>query len=97
MAKTIQRHVRKRGFFGKLFKYLFIIFNILMVIWLISYMSSIGQKTSDALSDAEAAGTVIGGTIGTGMLIFIWVAGDIILGLFTAFTRGSTVVITEEQ
>ena len=83
----VQLRKLKRGFFGKLFKWGFIGFNILMVIWLFSYWGSVGELANTAGSDAEKAGAAIGGTIGTGMLFGLWVLGDIILGLFVMFTR----------
>jgi hypothetical protein len=83
----VQLRKPKRGFFGKLFKWGFIGFNILMVIWLFSYWGSVGELANTAGSEAEKAGAAIGGTIGTGMLFGIWVFGDIILGLFVMFTR----------
>ena len=76
----------KRGFFGKIAKWSLILFNILMIFWLISYFNSIGDLM-DGASDAEQAGAAIGGTIGTGMIIFIWLIGDIILGLWALLTR----------
>ncbi len=97
MSVVVQRHVRKRGFFGKLFKLLFIAFNILMIIWLGSYWITAGDLINNAASEAEKAGGAVGATIGTGVLLFFWVAGDVILGLFTLLTRGQTVVITEEK
>ncbi|MGX9178109.1 hypothetical protein [Mesorhizobium sp. BHbdii] len=72
--------------------WLFIIFNILMVLWLFSYWSKIGGM----LDQTEKAGGAIGAAIGTGMLVFFWVAGDIILGLFTLMTRGKKILITED-
>lgn len=83
----VQLRKPKRGFFGKLFKWGFIGFNILMVIWLFSYWGSVGDLANTASSDAEKAGAAIGGTIGTGMLFGLWVFGDIILGLFVLLTR----------
>lgn len=77
----------KRGIFGKLFKLAFVLFNIVMLIWLISYIYGVGTLTNDASTDAEVVGTAIGGTIGTGVLLTIWVLGDIILGLLTLLTR----------
>ncbi|EKO3534171.1 hypothetical protein K1L80_000730 [Vibrio fluvialis] len=77
----------KRGLFGLLFKWSFILFNILMLLWLVSYWGSIGEMTDTITSDAEKAGAAIGGTIGTGLLLGLWVFGDIILGLFVMFTR----------
>jgi len=76
----------KRGFFGKVFKWLFILFNIIMVFWLISYWIQIGDLVTGK-SEMEQAGTAIGATIGTGMLAMIWVFGDVILGILVLFTR----------
>ena len=83
----IQLRKLKRSFFGKLIKWSFIGFNILMVIWLFSYWSDISELTDSVGSDAEKAGAAIGGTIGTGLLFGIWVFGDFILGLFVLITR----------
>jgi len=76
----------KRGIFGKIIKWSFILFNILMLIWIIG---GVGSATDgmDAMSGAEQAGAAIGTGLGAMMLIGIWIAGDIILGLFVLFTR----------
>jgi hypothetical protein len=37
IAKVIWRETRKRGFFGFLFKWASIGFNVLMALWLFSY------------------------------------------------------------
>lgn len=83
----VQLRKPTRGPFGKLMKWLFIGFNIIMVILLFSYFGSVSEFTSSAGSDAEKAGAAIGATLGTGMLMGIWVLGDIILGLFVLLTR----------
>lgn len=83
----VQLRKLKRGFFGKLVKWSFIGFNILMVIWLFSYWGSVGDIANTAGSYAEKAGAAIGDTIGTGLLFGIWIFGDFILGLFVLFTR----------
>jgi NADH:ubiquinone oxidoreductase subunit 6 (subunit J) len=93
---TIQREVRKRGFFGKLAKFLFIAFNLLMLLWLITYWVSAGNLMSEMQSEAERAGGAVGATLATGMLLFFWVAGALILGLITLFTRGQRTLITED-
>jgi DNA-directed RNA polymerase subunit RPC12/RpoP len=77
----------KRGFFGKLFKWSFILFNVLMVVWMVAYMGEIGGVMDSAADEYEQAGTAIGGTLGVGMLLVFWVLVDIILGLFVLFTR----------
>ena len=79
--------VPKRGLFGKLFKWLFILFNILMAIWVFSYWGDVGDMMNNGMNDAQKAGASIGATMGTGMLFMFWVMGDIILGLFVLFTR----------
>ncbi len=83
----VQLRKPKRGIFGKLVKWGFIGFNLLMVIWLFSYWGSVGDIANTAGSEAGKAGAAIGGTIGTGMLLGLWGFGDIILGLFVLFTR----------
>lgn len=93
MATIIRRETRKRGIFGWIFLILFILFNVMMLVWLFAYWSSLAGTT--ASSDAEAAGKAIGGAIGSGMLLFFWVAGDIVLGLFVLLTRGRKTIIEE--
>lgn len=77
----------QRTLFGKIIKYTFIGFNILMLIWFIGGMSSATESISQTTNDAEQAGAAIGTGLGAMMIIFIWLAGDCILGLMTLFTR----------
>jgi hypothetical protein len=58
-----------------------------MGIWLFSYWGSLGDMTNTIGNEAEKVGALIGGTIGTGLIITMWVCGNIILGLFVHFTR----------
>lgn len=53
---------------GKLFKWSFILFNIIMVIWLISYWKHIGDLSAQNSDSASQTGVAIGATLGTGML-----------------------------
>lgn len=82
----VQLRKPKRGFFGKLVKWSFIGFNILMAVWLIGGMGA-ATEGMDAMSEAERAGATIGTGIGAAMILGLWVVGDIILGLFVLFTR----------
>jgi hypothetical protein len=93
MARIIRKETRKRGFFGWLFLLTFLAFNCLMAAWLISYWTTIGQMIPSG--DAEAAGTAIGATIGTSMLLGMWMAGAVILGLFVLLSRGRKTIIEE--
>ncbi|KIA90509.1 zinc ribbon domain-containing protein [Kaistella jeonii] len=77
----------KRGVFGQISKWLFILFNLLMLWWFVAGMGAASDGISGADSDAGQAGAAIGTGLGAMFIIFIWVAGDVILGLLTFFTR----------
>jgi hypothetical protein len=94
MTRIVQREVRKRGFFGWVFLLLFWIFNALMAVWLFSYWSLLNNPKM--ASNAQHAGLVIGGTIGTGIIVFFWVAGAVVFGLFALLTRGRKIIITDQ-
>jgi hypothetical protein len=83
----VQLRKPKRGIFGKIIKYTFILFNLLMGWWLIAGMGAANETIQTATSSAEQAGAAIGTGIGAIMIVGIWVFGDIILGLFVLFTR----------
>src|SRR5262249_33426189 len=74
----------KRGFLGKMFKWSFVLWNILMLWGFVAGMR--GAAQAPVADDAEAA-HAIGTTLGAGMVIAIWMAGAVILGLFVLFTR----------
>lgn len=92
---TIQREVRKRGFFGFIFKWAFILFNFVMAVFLALFWSSMSE--APAATGAETAAVVLGGAIGTSMVLWFWVLGDIVLGMLVFFTRGRRILITEEM
>lgn len=92
----VQTQIRKRSLMGKLVKWTFILFNLLMAFWLFSYWAQLGEMAGTLRNDAERAGAAIGGTLGTGMLIFFWAAGSIVLGTLTMLTRGK-LIITERR
>jgi hypothetical protein len=77
----------KRGFFGKIFKYSFIGFNILMLLWFIGGMSAASETINSASNEYEEAGAALGTGLGAMMILTLWAVGDVILGLFVLFTR----------
>ncbi|WP_443091349.1 hypothetical protein ACTUM7_01320 [Basfia succiniciproducens] len=77
----------KRSFMGKVFKCLFIFFNVLMLIWLVGGVGGNADLINNASNEAERAGAAIGTGLGATMILGLWVIGDIILGLFVLFTR----------
>lgn len=95
MAKVIRKEIRQRSAMGKLIKWLFIGFNILMLIWLIAGFGATGEVMDQAGSSAEQAGAAVGATIGMGLILAVWAIGDIILGIFVLLTRGTKTIIDE--
>ena len=60
MAKIVRTEVRQRGIIGKIFKWSFIGFNLLMVFVMLKACSATSDVMSNAHSDAEQAGSAIG-------------------------------------
>lgn len=87
MELQISQPKPQRSFFGKIIKWTFIAFNILMLIWLIGGVGSASNEIANASSEAEEIGGAIGTGIGAMLIIFIWVSGAIVLGIFTLLTR----------
>lgn len=83
----VQLRKPKRGFFGIIFKYTFILFNVLMAWWLYAGMSAATTAVGASTSAAQQTGAAIGTGLGAIMIIGLWVFGDIILGLFVLLTR----------
>lgn len=82
----VQLRKVKRGFFGKIIKWSFIAFNILMLIWMVAGMNN-ATSGMDKMTSAEQAGAAIGTGIGAMIIMAIWFFGAIILGLFVLLTR----------
>lgn len=95
-GRIVRTEKTVRGPFGQLVKWLFIAFNVLMLFWMVTGLAAVGGTYSNATSNAAQAGTAIGGAIGASFILFIWLAGDVILGTFVLITRGKK-VITEER
>lgn len=93
---NVQREVSDRTTFGKIVKWTFIVFNILMLIWLVGSCSAISEVSQQSVNDAQRAGAAIGAGLGITFLLFIWGVGDVILGLFVLFTRRKKIIITDE-
>ena len=83
----VQLKKAKRTVLGKVFLWVFILFNVLMVAWIWGAVGVTQEAVQSAGSDAEIAGAAIGAGLGTTMIVIMWVLGDIILGLPVLFTR----------
>jgi hypothetical protein len=77
----------------RVFTWIILAINVLFLIWIIGGTSSAADncdgKVGDALSACQA-GTAIGAGIGAAMIIGLWVAVDIILGIIWLITRPKT-------
>ncbi|GAA0760944.1 hypothetical protein GCM10009433_20070 [Psychroflexus lacisalsi] len=58
-----------------------------MLLWFVVGMGGAADGINSAGSEAEQAGAAIGTGLGAMVIIFIWVAGDVVLGLMTLLTR----------
>ena len=77
----------RRSFTGKIFKWLFIMFNIFMLVVFLKACGGVSDVFNSSQNEYEQAGAAIGTTIGMGLMLTMWVFVDIILGLFVLFTR----------
>jgi hypothetical protein len=93
MASVVRRETRERTAIGKLIKWVFIGFNIAMIISIVGGLNAASKI--EVHSAAEQAGWAIGSAIGFASLLVLWAIGDIILGILVFFSRGDK-IITEE-
>jgi len=77
----------KRGFFGKVFLWLFYLFNAFMAWWLVEGSIGASEVMDTAVSEVEKAGAAIGTGIGVTMILMLWAIGAIITGLLALMTR----------
>ena len=98
---VVRREVSDRTVMGKIFKYTFIAFNVLMVFLFlkgcaISSEGIVNAGMDSDYPDAATAGATIGAGLAMGSLLFLWLVGDVILGLFVLFTRRKKIIEVEE-
>ncbi|MFN3575517.1 MAG: hypothetical protein ACK4TJ_00810 [Tabrizicola sp.] len=92
MTTIIRTERRKRSIFGKLFLLLFWLFNLLMALWLFSAFQISSDQIAAATSGAQRAGATIGTGLATGIILTIWMAGAVILGLLVLLTPSKTII-----
>ena len=73
---------------ASILRYVFFAFNLLMAFAMYSGFAENADKINDAL-EAEAAGGLVGTSLGAFFLLVLWVMGDIILGLLYLVARPS--------
>jgi hypothetical protein len=86
---------RKRGLFGKLARVIFWAWQIIMALWLASYLVILNDTSTNLASTAARTGYAIGGVIGTMLLFLVWISGTAIIGAIVLMTRGSRVITSQ--
>jgi len=83
-----------RSLVGSVFKWWFIIFNILMIVWIFS----IGSETDEAIDESESELdediNAAAGGIAMTLVCGVWFVGAIIFGMLAMVTKPSGTVIT---
>jgi len=91
VMNIVRTEKRERSVAGKVIKWIFIAFNLLMALWLVGGLHSASKIQT--FSAAEQIGAGIGVTIGVTVLLVLWALGDLILGILVLITRGNKVLI----
>lgn len=72
------------------FTWVIVVINVLFLVWIIAGVAgtsdSCGGMSGEELEVCEAA-TAIGASIGVGIIMFLWVLADVILGILWLVTR----------
>lgn len=77
----------KRSIFGKIIKWSFIIFNVVMFLVLFSFCGEVAQISEQMNDDAAKAGAGLGAALGSTVLLGFWAIVDFILGILVLLTR----------
>lgn len=94
---VVRREISDRTTFGKIVKWAFILFNLFMIVALFKGCAAASSVANNApQGSAEQAGAAIGTVLGTGMIMMVWVMGDIIIGMFVLFTKRKKIIEVEE-
>ncbi len=90
------REIRgKLGFFGWLWRILFVGWQVLMVAWFLGYTTEVAPMVEG--DDAASVGAAIGVGLSWMVILFFWVCGTIILGLFVLLTRRTRALVPDSR
>lgn len=91
MSETMMEERLPRKLGGKIVKWIFILFNILMVLWLIAGFNSASEGIDQYTTELEQGAHAVGTGIGAMLIVTVWVFGVIILTPVLLLTRGKKV------
>jgi hypothetical protein len=89
LATTFIYKHRKRGVFGWLVLLAFWLFNVVCLLLIVARWFSIDGAFSPLQLGAHIGAVIIP--------VYLWVVGDLILGMFAYLTRGRRVIIMSER
>ncbi len=92
--RMIERY--RRGPIGWLMRILFWGFNALMAFALIVGIAGNAERATQITDASTRAGYWAGTWLGVAILLIVWAAGAIILGLLSHFTRGRKEILDVE-
>lgn len=78
----------RRGVFGTLAKWSLILWNVLMIAWLVGTSGEVSTQM-DGASAMERDAMAVGAGLGVAFILFVWALGTVVLGLATLLTRPS--------
>lgn len=97
MAADYKEVKGKVGFFGLVWRVLFWGWQLLMIVWFLTYTVDVAPLVEGAQSDAARAGASIGIAFSWGLILFFWVGGTVILGLFVLMTRRTRMLVPVDK
>ena len=72
----------------RFFTWFILLVNILFLVWFIVAMRTVDSSTCDGLNTTDCEGVKsLGGGVGGFLIIFIWLAVDVVLGIIWIVTR----------
>lgn len=83
---------RRRGCFGMLIAVAFWVFNVVMALWIVGAWFSTTLESTPGMEGLEGVAVFVA----TGVLLWIWLFGAIILGIMMFATRGRKVIMNRE-
>ena len=87
----------KLGFFGFVSRLVFLGWQALMVGWFLSYTAEVAPIVEGASTAAQQFGANLGVALSWGLILFFWVGGSIILGMFVLFSRPPRMLVPSDD
>lgn len=84
--------VREGGVGWNFCKGFAIVWSLAMIVWIIGGLGTLSDQFASTTNEWEQAGTAIGGTLGIGMILTLWLIGVVISLVIGLFVKKNSVV-----